>query len=214
MRSAFLPPPAGIPCVGWPNPRSTELKDYCTYVEIGQCISLCEYKDGNYFYSVTLQADETPLVVCALDHYITDNLHQEAGRRCDYLCMGWYNGDCFIAFIELRKEVDVERQFEDKSDQVRQTINLLCRENPIFGNILHQNKPAIFNLACNPVKNHKIIGVIIPAVHSASRAEQSKNVEIEGNGLVPIVVIPNRILKDGQTTWTRLLQQIVPLRNN
>lgn len=214
MRSAFLPPPDDIPCLGWPIPRSAEIQDYCTYVEVGQSISLCEYKDGNYFYSVTLQADASSLVVCALDHFITDNFDQEAGRRCDYLCMGWHNGECFIVFVELRKEMDVERQFQNKVDQVRQTIDLLCRESAIFGHILHRNQPVIFNHACDPIENHKIIGLIIPVIHSASRAEQSKDVKIVGNGVVPIVAIPNKILKEGQTTWTSLLQQAVPSRNN
>ena len=214
MRNAFLPPPEDSSCVGWPDPPSTELRAYCTFVEVGQRISLCEYKDGNYFYSVTLQADDTPLVVCALDHFITDNFNQETGRRCDYLCMGWYNGECFIAFVELRKEMDVEEHFTNKMDQIKQTIDLFCRENLLFGNRLHRDTPAIFNQACDPIENHKIIGVIIPAVHSTKRAEQSIYVNIEGNGWVPIVAIPNKILNDGQTTWTRLIQKIVPAKNN
>lgn len=213
MRNAFLPPPDDVPCAGWPRLRSPLFQDYCTYVGIDERISLCEYKDGYYYYSITLQADETPLVVCALDQYITDNLNQEAGRRCDYLCMGWYNGECFIAFVELRKEMDVEEHFSNKFDQVKQTIELLCRENVIFGNSLHQNVPRILNRACDPIEPHRIIGMIIPAIHSTSKAEQSRIAPIEGNGNVPIVVIPNRILREGETTWSKLMEKAVPNRN-
>lgn len=215
MRNAFLPPPDDSGCVRWPDPPSPQLQDYCTCVEVGQRISLCEYKDGNYYYSITLQADETPLVICALDHFITDNLNEEAGRRCDYVCMGWYNGECFIAFIELRKEMDVEEHFNNKMDQVKQTIELLCRENVSLGNSLHQHIPVIFNQACDPIENHKVIGLIIPAIHSTRRAEQSRDVAIEGNGLIPIIAIPYKILREGQTTWTCLLEQAVqPTRRN
>jgi len=212
MRNAFLPPPDGVPCIGLPKTYSPELQAYCTYVDIGQRVSLCEYKDGQYYYSVTIQADETPLVICALDYFITDNLNQEAGRRCDFICMGWYNGECYIAFVELRKELDIEDHFQNKLEQVKQTIELLCRENVIYGNSLHRNVPKIFKQACEPVQPHRIIGLVIPAIHSKRKAEQSQMVSIEGNGDVPIVAIPHRILREGETTWTSLIQNAVPKR--
>ncbi len=212
--NAFIPPPDDAPCVDWPNNPQAELGRYCTYVQIGDRTSLCEYKDGEYYYSITLEADETPLVVCALDRYLTDNFAGEAnvGRRCDYVCVGWYNGECFVVFIELRKEMDVPEHWEDKLDQVTQTIVLLCNGNQTFGQQLHSNIPVEFHQAFEPMPVHKTLGLIIPAERSKARAEQSDTISISDTEDISILVIPNRVLRDRQIAWSALLGYAIPPR--
>jgi hypothetical protein len=209
QQAAFVPPPADAPCASWPD-HPEELARYCTYVQIACSTSLCEYKDdGTYYYSVTLEADESPLVICALERYLTDLKSNDVGRRCDYVCVGWYNGECYLVFIELRKELDCERHWENKFEQLRQTLVLLCKSLD-FGKQFHRTIPPVFNRACDSISVHKTLGLIIPVQHSRARAEQSGSVSIDGNGEVPIVAIPSRILKEQRISWTNLLNQAVP----
>ena len=179
----------------------TDLSDCCRTLASEDEILLYEdlSNQGNYFYWLILQADETPLVVCNLEAYA--NKTQWQGRRADYLCAGWYNGDCYLAVIELRRTLVKDNQAEDKLAQLRQSITQIISSLPI----LTASLP--FKEACHEPEEYKIIGVAIPTEHSKRRAEQTQPFTI--NGYTGILAsLPNSYITDCRLSWSKLLAAV------
>jgi len=83
-------------------------------------------KKGSYYYWTFLNADETPLAVCALEKYVDHKSLQ--GRKADYLAIGWYHGECYIVIIELRKTLLKEDQSENKVESAEILSYRGCRD--------------------------------------------------------------------------------------
>lgn len=187
------------------------LSDCCRFVEIDAELLLYEAQPGKPYYWVILHADETPLTVCHLEAYAN---HAERtgmwdGRRADYLAMGWYQGDCFLAIMELRDIVVNERQGEDKLDQVEASIAR------IMGQFQAQiaNEPA-FHRSCEQPDAYKIVGfVIAPAgIRRISRERQMRRIKQEDYSAIIMMVPPDRI-RDCQIGWSELLRAVIPPRS-
>lgn len=179
----------------------THFDNCCKPVEITAEILLYEHilSDREGYYWISLIADDTPIVVCALEQYANQQKHWP-GRRADYLALGWYNGDCYLVLIELRNALVTVERFEDKLDQVEQSINLVVSE------VLPQFAVSdLFKSACNPSNVHKIVGVIIPVMYSKKRAEQTRYVNV-GDYQAVIVALPNSCIIDCKIGWYDLLR--------
>lgn len=155
---------------------------------------------GDFFYWVSLKADETPLVVCALEKY-AERVNWQ-GRRADYLGVGWYSGDCYIVAIELRHALVTEERFEDKLNQLEQSIEWIASE--LLPDLTNSN---VFTDACDNPEHYRIVGAMIPVAYSKKRAEQTRWVRV-GEYETVIVAIPNSSLKECRISWDELLRAI------
>ena len=187
------------------------LSDCCRFVEIDTELLLYEAQPGKPYYWVILHADETPLTVCHLEAYAN---HAERagtwdGRRADYLATGWYQGDCFLAIIELRDIVVNERQGEDKLDQVEASIA------QIMGQFQTQiANEAAFRRSCEQPGAYKIVGLVIaPAgIRGIAREKQMRRIEQEGYSAI-IQMIPANRIRDCQIGWSELMGSVIPPRS-
>jgi hypothetical protein len=179
------------------------LSDCCARVDIEDEILLYDHirsERGDYYYWISLSSDETPLTVCALEKYAEQTAW--TGRRADYLGMGWYSGDCYVVVTELRHALVTEERFEDKLDQLEQSIAW------IVSNLLADfTKFDTFTYACDNPEYFKIVGAMIPVSYSKKRAEQTRQVRI-GEHETVILAIPNSILKECRISWGELLRAI------
>lgn len=187
------------------------LSDCCRFVEIDTELLLYEAQPDNPYYWVILHADETPLTVCHVEAYAN---HAEraaawAGRRADYLAMGWYQGDCFLAIIELRDILLNEAQSEDKMAQVENAISQVMMQ---FNQQIADN-PA-FQRTCNQPGGYKIVGLIIaPAgIRRIAREKWLRRIVHNDYSAVIALTPPDRI-RDCRTTWSELMQTFVPSRS-
>lgn len=183
------------------------LDDCCKLVEIGNCIRLDEKvqsKKRKYYYWIFLNADVMPLVVCALEEYF--ECKKLRGRKTDYLASGWHleTGDCCVLVIELRHNFKAEKHFDDKSDQVRQSISWV--KSVLRKEIAESD---IFTDACeyDRIDQYKIIGVIIPVFYSNSRTVMTRLVTVDGDKHL-IVALPPSHLKECGIDWSELLAAI------
>ena len=131
-------------------------------------------KKGSYYYWTFLNADETPLAVCALEKYVDHKSLQ--GRKADYLAIGWYHGECYIVIIELRKTLLKEDQSENKVEQLRQSIELLVSD----GLLSEIESCDFFSYGCDQPKYYHIAGVVIPSTHSKKRAQTRQKIIVNG----------------------------------
>ncbi len=68
----------------------------------------------------------------------------------------------------------------------------------------------LFAKACHPPpQKYKIVGVVIPALHFKTRAEQNKTVNINGYECI-ITTLPNSCIKECRINWNELLARIIP----
>lgn len=194
------------PCVCQQDPATTRLEDYCELVNIGDGRSICESHEKGIYYWVSILADETPIVLCALEKYVGHTI--QGNRKTDGLGVGWDQKGCaYIVFIELRRTLLNEEQWEDKLEQVKQAMELLCRTEPEVGSLHHQNVPNIFMQACNSLTGHKIAGIVIPIDRSRKRVEQSRAIRIGDKDAI-IVALSSGILKKRTIEWSKLLTAI------
>ncbi len=187
------------------------LSDCCRFVEIDTELLLYEAQPGKPYYWVILHADDTPLTVCHLEAYANHAEHAGMwiGRRADYLTMGWYQGDCYVAIMELRDIVVNERQGEDKLDQVEASIAQIMEH--FQAQIA--NEPA-FRRSCEQPDAYKIVGfVIAPAgIRRIAREKQMRRIVQEDYSAIIMMVPPDRI-RDCQIGWSGLMGAIIPSRS-
>lgn len=178
--------------------------DCCTAVPIFDEVLLDERlasDKGEYYYWLWLNADETPLVVCALEQY-ADQDADWLGRRADYLAVGWYDGDCYLVVIELRRTLVKEQNAQNKLDQVEHSIK------QVISQLLPQlTTSTLFSEACHEPEEYKIVGVVIPVEHSKKRAQQTRLITV-GAYKAAIVSIPHSRIKECRIGWSELLTAI------
>lgn len=201
-----LPDVSYVECEG----NADNLDGYCKCVPSGEEFLLYDYipsKRGAYYYWLRLRADDdTSLIVCALEKYVDANNLE--GRKADYFCMGWVfdpdlnTSTCYIVIVELRKELINENQFEDKVEQIKQTINLINSD--LLDNI---SDSAFFDYACHKPDDYKIVGAIIPATRSKPRTHQTKKVTI-GEKEYLIAAVPHERIRECKISWSELLVAI------
>ncbi|MBN1812365.1 MAG: hypothetical protein JXA14_11050, partial [Anaerolineae bacterium] len=192
--SVGLPEFDEVTCPG----NAARLEDCCVLVQIGEGRSLWEWAGDTRSYWISIVADETPVVLCALDKYATAMKWNE--RRSDGVAIGWCRGNCYVVFIELRLALTREEQFEDKADQVESAMQLLCQVSD-KGREHHEKREKIFEQACDDMSKHRIAGVVIPVDHSKSRARQARETEIGGKKAVILAISSPR---DRLLRWSDL----------
>ncbi len=193
-------------CVCENTPASQTLNDFCEFVPPDDGRALCEYKNDNLYYRVNLTTNELPIVLCSFEKYIdTANL---PGRKTDYLAVGRYRNNTYVIFIELRKNLLNDQQWENKKDQVEQAMQLLCKTETPSGVYQHANIAKIFTDAAGDMLNHKVIGVVIPAQRAKRRIEQARDdVNMGGKTNIILPIFPTRGLQP-TLSWNELLEAI------
>jgi hypothetical protein len=182
---------------------NSDLQAYCKLIGIGDEILLYDFipsNKGGYYYWLCLKADAMPLIVCALEKYVDANSF--GGRKADYFCMGWHEGTCYIIIIELRETLIKTSHFDDKVEQIKQTIHLITSN--LLANI---SESSFFKDACDTPDEYKIVGAIIPATRSMARTHQSVEVGI-GEERYFIAAVPYKKIRECRISWSELLSAI------
>lgn len=198
-----------VNCVAAP----TSLLDCCERIAVTESKAIYEKQtEPDRYYWLNIEADLVPLRCCALDSYMKFAVREDKrweSRKPDYLLIGWTkDGECYVVFLELRQSLINLDQLEDKREQVKQGMQLLCKNVSEVGKQFHQNDaPRVVAGVCDGVSEHKIVGVVMPIVHSKSRAIQTLPIEIAGRETV-MVPLPHTLLSDCTLTWSNLLRAI------
>ena len=203
-----------LPCTGNKLPDIASVDCTDTATQIDQCCKLMQIEEdvllydqpNQAYYWVLLNADEIQLIVCNLEKYAdkAEKIGNWMGRCCDYLVMGWYDGDRYIVIIELRHILTKEDQAIEKLDQVEKSIDQVISK--LFPHIA--NSP-LFAEACPQPENYKIAGIVIaPAgIRSIARNKRTRIIRNDSYTAIITMMPPERI-KACKITWSELLSQI------
>ncbi len=188
-----------------------QLEDCCRTLAITEEVMLSEgsinkNKGNSLYYWFFLQADETPLLACALEEFANLSISDWQGRRADYLAAAWYGGKCYIVVIELRHMLLHIGQTTDKLAQLEQTVRTLITK--ILPDFLSTEQ---FGSVCFPqpaLADCKIIGIIVPPDRCKRKAERKKILEISGHSVF-LTSLPSSMLQNCRITWSDLLHSVI-----
>lgn len=178
------------------------LEHCCKILQIEDEILLWESQKDAYYYWIFLNADETPLAICALEKYV--DRKSMRGRKADYLAIGWHGGKCYIVIIELRKTLVKEDQSKNKIKQVKQSVELLFSE----GLLTQIENSDFFSYACDQPECYHIVGVVIPSTLSKKRAQTRQKIVVNGKECL-VVAIPNSLIRQCRINWSELMRAII-----
>ncbi len=178
------------------------LEDCCEILQTEDEMLLWESQKGAYYYWLFLDADETPLAICALEKYVDHKSMR--GRKADYLAIGWYHGECYIVIIELRKTLLKEEHSVNKIEQVKQSIEILLSD----GLLAEIENSDFFSYACERPEYYHIVGVVIPSTRSKKRAQTRQKIIVNGKEYL-VVAIPNSLIRQCRINWSELMRAII-----
>ncbi len=186
------------------SPHLVRLDECCTLVDIESEILLYEKQADKPHYWVVLQADDMPITVCNLEAYANaaEKKNDWTGRRCDYMAMGWADGDCCILAVELRDRLTSEAQVDNKFAQVEQSIAqiMMMIDTQITGSPL-------FEQACFSPDRYKVAGVVIaPAgIRKKARGERIHIIKTDTYAAA-VAVMPFNRIRDCHVQWSDLME--------